>query len=167
MVAMLLTGTFVRTLDEKHRLSVPRSLRQALDSTVFYLTPGTDGSLTLFPEGSFAEIAEQLARGSATGPDIRAFSRLFYAQARRLDMDRHGRLRIPSELAELAGFGKEIVLLGVRDHLELWDRQRWNGYLAQEQLRYDEIADLAFDGPRRPNEETRKDVGDGVPQQPR
>ena len=166
---MLLTGTFVRTLDEKQRLSVPRSVRQSVGGSVFYLAPGTDDSLALYPEVSFTEIAERLAQASAAGPNVRAFSRLFYAQTERLEMDRHGRLRVPGELAVLAGFGKEIVMIGVRDHLELWDRGRWGSYLAQEQLRYDEIADLAFDLPisRPQNEEVEKELQAGPPQQPR
>jgi MraZ protein len=59
-------------------------------------------------------------------------------------MDRQGRVRIPTSLAELAGLCKEIVLLGVRDHLEIWDRRRWEGYLNQKQPFYDEIAEGAF-----------------------
>ena len=173
---MLLTGTFVRNLDEKQRLSIPRPVRQSLgDPThnVFYLAPGTDGSLALYPESSFAALAQQLSQASPTGSDVRAFSRLFYAQAQRMEMDRQGRLRVPSELAALAGFGKEIVMIGVRDHLELWDRRRWDEYLLRQQSRYDEIAESAFEcqvlrGPS--NGDTNAQTTDdppGRPQNPR
>jgi len=169
---MLLTGTFVRNLDEKQRFSVPRSIRQSLgdsSGSVFYLAPGTDGSLALYPEASFSAIAEQMAQASATGPDVRAFSRLFFAQARRLEVDRQGRLRVPAELAALASLGKEIVMIGVRDHLELWDHSRWEDYLSQEQLRYDEIADRAFDDPtsRTPSHEQAGDHKTVTPLRPR
>ena len=69
-----------------------------------------------------------------------------------VELDRQGRVRIPQELVELVGLGREVVLLGVQDHLELWDRQRWEAYLAQKQNCYDEIAESAFSG--SPHQET-------------
>lgn len=100
----------------------------------------------VYTEQSFAQLGEQLGRGSPTAQGIRAFGRLFYAQAHRVATDRHGRLRIPAELARLSHLEKEIVLLGVRDHLEIWDRQLWEKYLAEKQPYYDEFAENAFGG---------------------
>ena len=147
---MLLTGTFVRAIDEKQRIAIPKPVRDSLgfpNQNVLYLAPGTDGCIQLFPEDVFSELAAQLGRNSPTGQDVRAFSRMFYAQAQRVEIDRHGRLRVPVELAEFGQFAKEVVLLGVRDHLELWNRDRWNSYLAETQPRYDEIAESAFGQP--------------------
>ena len=56
-------------------------------------------------------------------------------------------MRIPFELASLAGLSKEIVLLGVRDHLEIWDREQWDGWLNDKQPHYDQIAESAFAEP--------------------
>jgi MraZ protein len=147
---MLLTGSFIRTLDEKQRISIPKPIRDTLDgplSSVFYVAPGTDGSLAVYPASAFSKLGEQLAGASPAGPDVRAFSRLFYAQAQRVEIDRQGRLRIPSELAELAQLDREVVLLGVRDHLEIWDRGQWEAYLASKQPQYDDIAESAFTSP--------------------
>lgn len=144
---MLLTGSFFRTLDDKFRFAIPKSIRSALGETAaatFYLAPGTDGSLALYTEESFARLANQLDDVSPNRPDVRSFSRLFYSQAQRVEIDRSGRIRIPVELANLAGLRKEIVLLGVRDHLELWDRVLWDEYLGGKQPQYDEIAEKAF-----------------------
>lgn len=146
---MLLTGTFLRTLDEKHRFSVPKPLRDVLGpaATVMYLAPGTDGSLAVYPEESFARLGDQLGHGSPTGQDVRAFSRLFYAQAQRAEIDRQGRMRIPVELVMLAALTKDIVLLGVRDHLEIWNRAQWDNWLDDKQPHYDQIAESAFSEP--------------------
>ena len=111
-----------------------------------FVTPGTDGSLALYTEAGFSELGEQLAKGSPIGQNVRAFSRLFYGQAQRVEVDRQGRLRIPQSLLELAGCHKEVVLLGVGDHLEIWDRTRWNEYVSQTQPHYDRIAEQAFEG---------------------
>ncbi len=148
---MLLTGSFHRNLDDKCRFALPKAIRDALGHTscaVLYMAPGTDGSLVVYTEQSFLQLGEHLGHGSPTAQDIRAFSRLFYAQAQRVELDRQGRVRIPADLAQLALQGKEIVLLGVRDHLEIWDRARWEQYLDQKQPFYDEIAESAFGSPQ-------------------
>ena len=148
---MLLTGTFVRNLDEKQRLALPKPIRESLGDltpAVLYLAPGTDGSIALYTEGVFAQLAEEIGRHSPAGQDVRAFSRLFYAQAQRVELDRQGRLRIPSELCSFVQANKEVVLLGVRDHLELWERGRWEAYLAAMQPHYDQIAERAWEHPQ-------------------
>ena len=147
---MLLTGTFGRAVDEKLRVAIPKPLREALGALakgVLYVTPGTDGSLALYTEEALAELARRLAQASPNATDVRAFSRLFYARAQAVELDSQGRVRIPPELASLAGLEKEAVLVGVLDHLELWDRGRWEQYVAQRQIEYDRIAEAAFEKP--------------------
>ena len=145
---MLLTGTFTRALDEKLRVAVPKGFREVLETSpekVVYVAPGTDGSLVIHTEESFQRLADRLSQASPTRQDVRAYTRLFYAQAQRVELDQQGRLRIPPPLATWAELGKEVVLLGVQDHLELWSAQRWQAYLAQKQPQYDQIAEAAFD----------------------
>jgi len=108
------------------------------------VAPGTDVSLVIYTEEEFGRLARRLAESSPTRQQVRAFTRLFYARAQRVDVDRQGRIRIPTELAELARLGKEVVLLGVQDHLEVWAADRWEAYLAEKQPHYDEIAEGAF-----------------------
>lgn len=149
VVAMILTGSFARTLDEKLRVAIPKDLRDALHLPTpesLYIAPGTDGSLWLFREEEFARFGNKLTEGSPTRRQVRDFSRLFYAQSRRSELDSQGRLRIPPELAARAGITKEVMLLGVQDHLELWDKGRWEAYLASKATEYDAIAEAAFDG---------------------
>jgi MraZ protein len=142
---MVLTGTYERTLDEKLRLAVPKAFREALAAEKqLVLTPGTDGSLSLFASATFAAVARQLAERSPTGQDVRAFSRLLYAQARSVEIDSQGRIRLPVELAQLAKLDGDVALIGVGDRIELWNKQRWQEYLADLQPRYDELADLAL-----------------------
>lgn len=144
---MLLTGTFARSLDEKQRIAIPKRIRDALGEVdVLYVTPGTDNSLSLYTEEELARLANRLAASSPAQQEVRAFGRLFYAQAERVELDSQSRIRIPPELARAAGLQKDVVLLGVQDHLELWDKARWETYLAQQQPRYDQIAEAAFSG---------------------
>jgi MraZ protein len=143
---MLLTGTFQRAIDEKGRIAIPKPIREALGESnkSLFLTPNTDGSLALYTEAALARLAERLAAASPNGQDVRAFGRLFYARAQAVELDSQGRVRIPPELAQLAGLASEAVLLGVQDHLELWDKSRWETYVTQLQPQFDAIAESAF-----------------------
>jgi MraZ protein len=147
---MPLTGTFTRSIDDKLRVAIPKRLRDALGYPApagLYVTPGTDGSLAVYTEAALERLAERLAQASPTRQQVRDFTRLFYARARRVELDRQGRIRIPNDLAALSQLTHEAVLLGVQDHLELWSPDRWEAYLAEKQTRYDEIAEAAFSGP--------------------
>jgi MraZ protein len=144
---MLLTGTFSRAIDEKQRIAIPKRIREELlrgDGSSLIVVPGTDGSLALYTEDIFATLAARLSSASPAEQDVRAFSRLFYSQAQRVEFDTQGRIRVPAELARLAHLKRDAVLLGVFDHLEIWDKARWEQYLADRQNRYDEIAEAAF-----------------------
>ena len=144
---MLLTGAFSRSIDEKLRVAIPKRLRDVLEAGSrqgVYIAPGTDQSLAMYTEEAFARLAERLAQASPTRQDVRTFNRLFYARAQRVELDSQGRVRIPPELAELARLDKDVVLLGVQDHVEVWAAQRWKAYLAEKQGHYDEIAEAAF-----------------------
>ncbi len=144
---MLLTGTFARSVDDKLRLAIPKKLREGLgclQGGILFIAPGTDSSLAIYSEEAFLRWADRLKAAPPTQKDVRAFTRLFYAQAQRVEIDHHGRIRIPVELATLARLGRQVVLLGVQDHLELWAAERWREYLLEQQARFDEVAEAAF-----------------------
>ena len=146
---MLLTGTFNRALDEKLRIAIPKRFRDDLPcppGSWLYVTPGTDGSLTLYTEAAFQLLGERLAQSPPTRQDVRAFSRLFYGLAQRVELDSQGRIRIPAELATLAKLQGEVVLVGVQDHLEIWTRGDWDTYLVEQQAHFDQIAETALGG---------------------
>jgi MraZ protein len=134
---MLLTGTYPRTLDEKNRLVFPKRIREQLREPGqerpdrLYLSPGPDKCLWIYPVGGIEELArKQLNEAPATDAEVRAFRRLFFAETEWVDMDRSGRILIPDRLKQFAGLENEVVLIGVIDHLELWDGPRWQRYVA-------------------------------------
>src|SRR5580698_107016 len=148
---MLLTGAYTRAIDEKLRVAIPKHFRDRLAKSPqsrLFVAPGTDGSLAIYCEETFSRLAERLSQASPTAGDVRAFSRLFFAGAQAVELDSQGRIRIPAELAQWARLGKEAMLIGVQDHLELWERGSWQAYLADKQSRYDEIAENAFMPPK-------------------
>jgi MraZ protein len=144
---MLFTGLFSRSIDQKLRVAIPKRLREALEGDqkqAVYVTPGTDQSLAIYTEESLTRLADRVGQVPPTRQDVRSFTRLFYARAQRVELDSQGRVRIPVELAELARLDKEVVLLGVQDHVEIWAADRWKSYLAERQGHYDEIAEAAL-----------------------
>ena len=149
---MLLTGCFKRSIDDKLRIAVPKRFRDSLttatedQNVVLYLAPGTDGSLTVYTEESFARLADQLGQASPAEKDVRAFSRLFFSRAETVDLDRQGRIRIPAELAELASLAQgEAMMIGVRDRMEIWNSEKWRQYMEANESDYDALAEKAFD----------------------
>ena len=142
---MLLTGTHPRTLDDKKRLGVPNRLREQLGKpATLFVTPGPDQCLWLYTQAALEQLAARLDQAPATDAEARVFRRLYFAQTKAVDLDRNGRILVPDRLAQFAGLEREVVLIGVRDHLELWDAQRWQQYLSANAPRFDAVAEGAF-----------------------
>jgi MraZ protein len=143
---MLLTGTHPRSLDDKNRLALPKRIRDAFGEQVtqIFLAPGPDQCLWLFDQDSLEKLAHKLDQAPAADGGARVFRRLFFAQMEAADLDKAGRIVVPPRLAQLAGLGREVVLLGVRDHLELWDAAKWQEYLGEHGPQFDKVAENAF-----------------------
>lgn len=153
---MLLTGSYRRSLDDKLRLAIPKQLREALgfpEITSLFIAPGTDRALVIYTADMLEQIGNMLSKLSPAAKETRAFSRLFYAQAQPADIDRQGRLRIPPELAKLARLdspttaesnSSEVVVLGVRDKIEIWHAAAWDAFLTETQPSYDDLAETVF-----------------------
>ena len=142
---MLFTGSYRRALDDKLRLAIPRPLRERLPvDRRLYLTTGLDGCLAAYPEPAFAALAERLAAASPAAREVRDYSRLFYSHATCVVPDRQWRVRVPLELAQWAGLDGEVMVVGVRDHLEIWLYAKWQEYVARRDPQYDALAELAL-----------------------
>lgn len=144
---MSLTGTYHRTLDEKQRLAVPKRLRDELwndEKPVLYVAPETEQALTLYSTVEFQRRAEMLAHSLPQHTTLRNYHRLYYSQAEQLEVDAQGRIRLPERLVSFAGLTQEVVLLGVHDHVEIWDRARWQQFLDEHASGFDSLAHAAF-----------------------
>jgi MraZ protein len=143
---MLLTGTYPRTLDDKGRLVLPKRVRELLkEPPVLFVTPGPDQSLWVYSEADLERLAGKLDEAPATDAEARVFRRLYFAQTETVDLDKSGRILIPERLAQFAALNKDVVLIGVRDHLELWDAIRWQNFVNEHAARFDTVAEKAFE----------------------
>jgi MraZ protein len=140
---MALTGTYLRTLDDKRRLAVPKRLKDDFGESsleYLYIARGTQRSLVLYSPKMFAKLGEAFS-GTISQQN---YLRLFYSSAERVDLDRQSRIRIPDRLSEYAGLKREAYLLGVQDHAELWDREAWDNFVSVNTPAFDELASQAY-----------------------
>ena len=141
-IMLMLTGEYEHTLDEKGRLFVSNRLRGQIDvdehGSSFYLILGTNGILCLYPEKYFQQIALAGAPGTAAPDEAVAFERLSFALASRVELDRQGRLLLGEKLRKRAKLENTLTLVGVRDHIELWNSNDWEKYLADNLGQYQE-----------------------------
>lgn len=145
---MLLTGSYRRTLDDQLRLAIPKPLRDQLTvGMAIYLTPGLDGCLAVYPQEAFTTLADRLAASSPASREVRDYSRLFFSQAACVTPDSQWRFRVPVELIKWAQLSGETVVVGVRDHIEVWASDRWEEYVAQCDGQYEQLAEAALMGP--------------------
>ena len=123
-----LLGTHSYQLDPKGRISLPARFREALADGAF-LTLGQDGCLYCFPRAEWEARAEEVRRAPLSDPDGRAYARMFFGSAEPVELDAQGRLVVPQRLRAQVGISREVVVVGVFDRLEIWDREAHERYL--------------------------------------
>lgn len=118
-------GSSAITLDAKGRVSIPTRYRDALNSQEqgrLTLTRHPDGCLLVYPRSVWEERREAIARFPMSA---RALQRLLLGNALDVDMDAAGRILVSPELRQAAGLSREVMLLGMGGHFELWDAAEW------------------------------------------
>jgi len=137
---LMLTGEYEHTLDNKGRLFVSNKLRSQIDAdeygSSFYLVLGANGILCLYPEIYFQQIALAGAPGMAAPDEAVTFERLSFALANKVELDRQGRLLLSEKIRRRAKITNALTLVGVRDHIELWNTDSWEMYLADNLSQY-------------------------------
>ncbi|RJR13665.1 division/cell wall cluster transcriptional repressor MraZ [Candidatus Parcubacteria bacterium] len=126
----LLIGEYEHTLDEKKRISLPKSFRGSLGKRVV-VTRGLDSCLFIFSHESWKKIAEKLQSLSFVRADTRGFNRFMLSGAAEVEIDNVGRMLIPDHQKAFAGLKKKVVFTGVSDRVEVWDADTWYRYKAR------------------------------------
>lgn len=136
----MLVGTYDFTLDAKNRVAVPARLRSAFADGI-YVHRGMDHCLAgRTPEG-FAQFIEEEVGKAPSDRRGRGLLRYFTADAVHQELDRQGRVTVPPRLLEFAGIDRDVTIIGVQDHIEIWDRTAWEEYLRRQEEEADDIAD--------------------------
>jgi MraZ protein len=150
---VLLTGKFDHTIDAKGRVAIPAELRSRLESagygTRLYAIMGANDALWLWPEAVFEQMAGDLEPTLTPASDLMDFDEITFPEARLLDIDKTGRIRIPEELLEESGIRDKVVVLGMRNHLELRTPEDWEARRRAKAARRAEILERARDEIKR------------------
>ena len=141
---MLFSGAYEHTIDSKNRLAIPSQVRETLDrmglTRRLFVAAGTSpGTLALWPEKHFLEMARQLPRSPIPDPDQLLYEQLFFSAAYPADIDNQGRILIPERLVQIAGIGKQVVITGVYDHLEICNKQDFDEFVSKHWQQYPQV----------------------------
>jgi MraZ protein len=126
---MIFRGRFEYTIDPKGRVNIPSRFREQLSDTGLETVVITNysGCLYAYPTGEWERIEEKLAsKVSSVNKKKNAFVRFFVGGAVEVTPDKQGRILIPPSLRSYAGLDREVVILGMPNRFEIWDRERWD-----------------------------------------
>lgn len=126
----MFTGEFRHSIDAKGRVAVPARFRPDLARGA-HVSRWIDSCLAIFPEDEWERLAGRVAELRYADAGARAFSRFLFSGAFEVDLDGQGRVVVPAGLRDFAGLKSEAVVVGARDHIELWEPARWTGYSAE------------------------------------
>ena len=121
----MLLGEFNHSIDEKGRLIIPARLRDDLGEN-FVICNGLDGCLFVFSQVEWDKFVQQLETlPRLMDKEARTFKRYFFGSASEGTFDKQGRALVPPALRKSAHLEKEVVLVGVQDRVEIWDKSLW------------------------------------------
>jgi len=121
------TGQYERSIDEKNRLQIPSQLRAAIESgrdgKGVYVTLGEErGTLSIFTERGFEDLASRMETEFMPGSESSKFELQFYSLASYADIDPQGRFVLPDRLVKKARLEREVMLVGRKHRIELWNK---------------------------------------------
>jgi len=127
---MIFTGAYEHGIDGKNRLAIPAKWRGRLkperDGNGFYIAPGQPKTrLWLYTETQFETLAEKFQSEFLPDEDMLRFEQEFFPRAELVDIDTQGRILIPEKMLKAAGLGKDVMVCGVRDHIEIRGRDEY------------------------------------------
>lgn len=145
-MSLVFQGASALTLDAKGRMAVParhRDVLQALCEGQLTLTKHPEGCLMVFPRPAWETFRDKVA---ALPMSASGWKRIFLGNAMDVDIDGASRVLVSPELRAAAGLTKEVMLLGMGSHFELWDAQRYAAHEAEvmAQAMPDALQDFTF-----------------------
>ena len=133
-------GEYSHTIDAKGRIIVPVKFRESLGDN-FVVTKGLDNCLFVYTKEDWQKFEEELRTLPLTNKDARKFTRFFLAGAAEMEVDKQGRILIPSVLREFASLEKDVVFVGVGSRIEIWNRAGWDESISGYDDDMDEVAE--------------------------
>jgi len=136
----MLIGEFTHTIDTKKRLAIPSKLRKELGNKAV-ITRGLDSCLFVFPVKDWEGLVEKLSSLPFGEKNSRSFVRLMLSGANEVNLDSLGRILVPDYLKNYAQLKKNVIIVGVSNRLEIWDKSRWEMFKQQSEKEVDNMAE--------------------------
>ncbi|OGY57927.1 MAG: cell division/cell wall cluster transcriptional repressor MraZ [Candidatus Colwellbacteria bacterium RIFCSPHIGHO2_12_FULL_43_12] len=133
-------GEFRHNLDAKGRIALPAKFRAKLSGGAI-ITRGLDHCLFVFTAKDWEALAQKLVALPLAQANSRAFVRLMLSGATDVELDSQGRILIPDYLRKYAGLGKDAIVAGLYNRMEVWDTKVWSEYKAKTESQSEEIAE--------------------------
>jgi len=125
---LLLIGEYDLSIDEKGRLTIPSEIRKSLvperDGEGFIVALGMNGRPWLYPEQVFEDLVFPDDDGTPGNEEL-DFAHANYGLASRVAVDSQGRATNLEKMLRRTQTGREVTLVGSRNHLEIWNRVDW------------------------------------------
>jgi MraZ protein len=140
---MYFVGVYELTIDSKNRLSIPHPVRSKInadsDGRAFYVVPGRRrGILAVYPEHYYERLRRFVPPEEQLSESTQAWRQFELSQSVLLDPDNQGRILIPERLLKWGKIQKQVTLIGVQDHLEIWNREEYGRF---EQEHWDDYSE--------------------------
>ena len=133
-------GEYRHTIDQKGRIAIPAKFRQDLGGSAI-ITRGIDTCLFVFPKSEWEKLASKLVDLPISQSGSRAFVRLMLSGAGDVEFDKQGRVLIPDHLRSYARIGKQAVITGLYNRIEVWDQKLWDAYKDKTEKESESIAE--------------------------
>jgi MraZ protein len=121
-------GSSFHTIDSKGRIIIPARFRDVIKAqgSNGVMVSRMDGGLMAYQYDEWRKIETRILSLAEKSENMRRFRRVFIGGAFECSCDKQDRILIPQNLRQYAEIDKEIVLVGVLDHFEIWSRKSWD-----------------------------------------
>ena len=117
-------GEYDYRIDQKGRVAIPAKLREAFRDGVV-LSRGFDNCIAVYPVAEWQRVADRLATLPLTRSNARRVNRFTFSGAFSLELDRLGRVVLPSALRQYAQIKEDVIIAGVGRFIEIWSKALW------------------------------------------
>lgn len=141
----MLMGEYYHSIDEKNRLIIPSKIRSELGNT-YIITRGIDKCLFIYSLNEWQKVVDKLSTLPFTKKDARNFSRFLLSGASKGEFDKQGRIVLTSQLMSYANLTKDVVIIGVNERLEVWNKSDYEEFINNNIDSFSLIAENLFEG---------------------
>lgn len=135
-------GYYEHSLDDKGRLMIPAKLREGLSGgSPLYVLKGFEGCLSIYNEISFMKLTDRLSSLAYEDKEARSYIRNVLGSVTQLNVDKLGRIQIPVTILSKYQISRQVAVIGVGDHFEVWDLAKYNEYELENSKKFEDVAD--------------------------